>query len=1449
MLKTTTKTIATLILLALLVQYSSPAPLRAQDEPINFSASGLQGADVNNPTSLQFGPDGRLYVSQQDGIIYAYTIGRVDQADYQITAIETIDLIQTGIPNHNDDGTANSTQKRQVTGILVSGSASQPVLYVTSSDWRIGGGNSGSDSGLDTNSGVLSRLTWDATNQVWDKVDLVRGLPRSEENHATNGLVIDAAANQLYISSGGSTNGGAPSFKLAKITEYALSAAILKVDLNALEAMPILGSGTDQYVYDLPTVDDPTRSNSGPGGADEGDPFGGNDGLNQAKIVLNGPVQVHASGFRNAYDLLLTTSGQLYSIDNGGNAGWGGFPENEGATGLCTNEYNPSEPGSTSSHPNGDDTIKNRDTLHLISGPGYYAGHPNPIRGNPTGAGLFTDIDGVSSFRTSPSGPDPLPADWPPVPPQLADPVQCDFRNPGVDDGALTYWEDSTNGMTEYTASNFGGALQGDILAAGFQGNNIWRIMISADGSEVTNDSDDGKHRVTFASGFGATPLDVTAQADGDIFPGTVWAATYGADAITVFEPADYDGSTGATCTGADNATLDEDGDGYTNNDEIDNGSDPCSAASIPPDNDGDLTSDLNDADDDNDGLPDTSDYFAIDPNNGTTTNIPLAYSLLNNDPGTGFFGLGFTGLMSNGSDDYLDLFDADNLIAGGAVGLFTITNVTDGDALETRNNQRDAFQFGLNVNAGTPPFRVRANVVGPLFAPVDAPAGSMAHGLYLGTGDQDNFIRVALVAHDGGGALQVLQESDGVLTIVAQLDLPDLLAAQDIDFTITVDPAAGTVQAMAVIAGGPPQNIGAPIQMGDTLSNAVAETGTAVAIGLIASARDASPFNATWDLIEVSFVPNAGGEWTSVTTVDGSAPAPRHEASYVAAGDLFYLIGGRYGRPLEVFDPAALRWTEASAPPRSFHHFQAVTFDGLIYVIGAFEGNYPDEVPLDKVYIYDPSSDEWTEGAEIPTARRRGSGGVAVYGDKIYWVGGLQNGHIDGWVPWLDAFDPATETWTILADAPRERDHFSAAVIGDSLYVAGGRKTGFEGSLFDKTVAEVDAYDFADGTWSTATNLLPTERAGATTVGVGNELIIIGGESSIPDFAHPETEAFNVTTGKWRTLDALIEGRHGMGAVFYNGAIYIAAGAGKRGSSPELFTQERLSFATLVPVPTPTTIPIATPLPTQPPTPSPTLSPTLSPTPFPTPTNSPTNSPTAPPIATETPLPTSTETATAVPIPTETATATVTPQPPTPTDTATTKPTDIIAATPVPIVQPTAIQPADPAVKSTVQPTDLPAGTAISVTPILVTSTPMAQITATPLPTTLVSITPLSTRAPQPTNTPAPNQPPVIQPQGSAVLSVTVDEEITLTVVASDPEGGTITLFGDMLPEQAEFVDFGEGTGRITWTPTLSDLGSRQITVMAVDVEGAAITQRFTVVVEAEHSFFMPFVLLDAGE
>ena len=1120
----------------------------------NFTPSNLTGATINNPTSIQFGPDNRLYASQQDGIIKVFTITRNGSNSYSVTATQTITLINS-IPNHNDNGALNtSVTTRQVTGILVKGTASNPIIYVSSSDSRIGGSSSG-DVNLDTNSGIISMLTWNGS--AWVKMDLVRGIPRSEENHANNGLQLDPIGNKLFVTVGGHTNAGAPSTNFAYTSEFALSAAILSIDLNAINAMSTKGSGNTAYKYDLPTVDDPTRTNN-PDGTDVNDPFGGNNGLNQAKVVAGGPVRIYASGFRNAYDIVITQARRMYTIDNGANQGWGGYPKNEG-TANVTNEYVSGEPGSTTGTAT-ESVVNNLDNVEYIGNvdtyvPGtFYGGHPNPIRANPAGAGLYTRNGTTGVWRNSKSGTNPLPSDWPPV--ASANTVEGDFRQPGVGDAALLTFDHSTNGVAEYVASNFNNSLKGSLLACSWNGN-IYRIKLSADGTSSLNSKSSSNklnQDVAFASGFGSQPLDITTQGDNDVFPGTIWVAGYGADAITVFEPQDF-----VICTGSYN-TSDDDKDKYTNADEVDNGTDPCSAASVPPDFDKDFISDLKDTDDDNDGRTDITDVFAIDPQNGVTTNLPLRYDLLNNFPGTGFFGIGLTGLMNNGNSNYLTQFNEQNLIAGGAEGALTVVATSTGDALGSLNNQQNGFQFGVKSVPGLGPFTITSRMLGPFFNN-QVPQGFQSQGVYIGTGDQDNYLKITLNANGGVGGIQVVYENAGVTTSY-QFGLSTGIPASTLDLVLSVDPSTGKIQPKYSADGGSFVSVGAPIQTAGALLNVI-QGNTAYAVGVISTSRGATPFTATWDYIYVwNDATAATGVWQTIPPSSGLDTA-REENAYVHAGNRFYLLGGRGIKPVQSYDPVNKVWINRTPPPVELHHFQAVTLNGLVYAAGAFTGSYPHETPVSTIRIFNSTTNKWFTASTIPTARRRGSAGAVAYKNKLYLVGGIIDGHWSGWVSWFDEYDPVTNKWKVLPNAPRARDHFHSVIVNDKLYVIGGRRSsGSTGQVFDLTVPEVDVYDFNTGTWSTlpAASNIPTQRAGAGTVLLGNEILVIGGEGPQPA-AFKTTEALDLSTLTWRKLADLQQARHGTQAVVNNGNVYIVAGAGTRGGSMLLNSQERFNL------------------------------------------------------------------------------------------------------------------------------------------------------------------------------------------------------------------------------------------------------------------------------------------------
>jgi hypothetical protein len=395
--------------------------------------------------------------------------------------------------------------------------------------------------------------------------------------------------------------------------------------------------------------------------------------------------------------------------------------------------------------------------------------------------------------------------------------------------------------LTEYTASNFNGTMTGDLLTVSFDFS-AYRVPING----VTG-LRDGQVEELF-SNIGNHPLDLTALGDTDPFPGTIWVANYGSGAITVFEPNDYDG-TSPTCTGAYDITLDEDGDGFSNADEIDNGTDPCSAGSQPADWDGDFISNLNDPDDDNDGLPDGLDPFAIDDQNGRSTTLPVLYTWENDapDPG-GFLGLGFTGLMANGIDEYDSLFDPTKMTAGGAAGVLTVDSVSEGDARGSSNSQEYAFQFGVDLPLDVAS-SARTRIASP-FAGL-TPSAGQSMGIFVGDGFQDDYVKV-VVAGDGGGAVQLMTEYGGIDNDIASvaLDLTDIVA---VDLQLLMDPIVGEITAHFNTDDGtgfgPWTQVGGPVSLPtDWLSSATAPT-----IGIISTSSGPAPeFPATWDFIEV---------------------------------------------------------------------------------------------------------------------------------------------------------------------------------------------------------------------------------------------------------------------------------------------------------------------------------------------------------------------------------------------------------------------------------------------------------------------------------------------------------------------------------------------------------------------------------------------------------------------
>lgn len=305
------------------------------------------------------------------------------------------------------------------------------------------------------------------------------------------------------------------------------------------------------------------------------------------------------------------------------------------------------------------------------------------------------------------------------------------------------------------------------------------------------------------------------------------------------------------------------------------------------------------------------------------------------------------------------------------------------------------------------------------------------------------------------------------------------------------------------------------------------------------------------------AFAPLAKGDGSWQLLKTKNDPGGRSECSMAAVNGKLYLIGGDAGQalPVECLDPKTLTWTKLVMAPTVMHHFQVVALGNKIYCLEAFStGGFPNQEPMANVYIYDTQSNTWQKGGEMPAARRRAGAGAALYKDKLYLVDGIQHGHASGTNNMFDVYDPATNKWSALPSAPHIRDHCFAAVIGDKLYVAGGRNTSFRDpankvNFFSQVVLDVDCYDFTTGKWSTLAAKLPLGTGGGSLVNFNNKLYYMGGErATATEQNAPRKNTYYydpATKGGWIATGDLNMARNGTSAAVLDGKIYLAGGVG----------------------------------------------------------------------------------------------------------------------------------------------------------------------------------------------------------------------------------------------------------------------------------------------------------------
>jgi hypothetical protein len=293
--------------------------------------------------------------------------------------------------------------------------------------------------------------------------------------------------------------------------------------------------------------------------------------------------------------------------------------------------------------------------------------------------------------------------------------------------------------------------------------------------------------------------------------------------------------------------------------------------------------------------------------------------------------------------------------------------------------------------------------------------------------------------------------------------------------------------------------------------------------------AADSSDGTATFEFFddfETDYIGSSG--WTSKAGI----PQAKSDVSAATYDNKFYVFGG-YDRDAScvklyldeayAYDPSTDAWTQLADMPTARWGQASVECSGVIHVFGGDASTGPTDVHE----IYDPSTDTWTTGTPVPSTIANQGLMAIKYGSKIHLF--YKQYHYE--------YDPVADTYTAKANVPTPRTWGSCALVNDNIYVIGGYSYGTPGGA--STVNEV--YDPATDTWTNKA-ALPVAKYGIT-----RENPVINGKiylsHGIDGGFRLDIHEYDPSTDTWTQKSDGMNARNGIGCGVIDNKLYIACG------------------------------------------------------------------------------------------------------------------------------------------------------------------------------------------------------------------------------------------------------------------------------------------------------------------
>ena len=214
--------------------------------------------------------------------------------------------------------------------------------------------------------------------------------------------------------------------------------------------------------------------------------------------------------------------------------------------------------------------------------------------------------------------------------------------------------------------------------------------------------------------------------------------------------------------------------------------------------------------------------------------------------------------------------------------------------------------------------------------------------------------------------------------------------------------------------------------------------------------------------------------------------------------------------------------WTKAAPLLHDRAAHAVVATADGIYALG---GPGPGSATVER---FDGSA--WHDETQLPHGPVNAPA-AAVLDGRLYVTGGF-SGTTNLPVTDVDVYDPATRTWSSAAPLPEPRGGHAAVVLDGKIHLLGGGNS-------VSTIADHSVYDPATSSWSEAAPLPRPEGSPAAVV-FGGMLYAIGGRSGFDDYG--DVDVYDAAKDRWRE-GPRIPPRGTAGAAVYRGAVYLFGG------------------------------------------------------------------------------------------------------------------------------------------------------------------------------------------------------------------------------------------------------------------------------------------------------------------